>query len=546
MSKAPTVGFEQPFGMTTFGAGPSRFTIERREGREIHREAQLEGAQVLAQVEAEVKYALGSGTRGITYLVEHDGRLFESPISWYSQKHQWDLSPGYEKGNAHFDRPIDPGCLFCHSNRVDAVALSVNRYKEPAFLGHAIGCERCHGPGELHVGDRQLVDGRDLSIVNPRHLDPILRDNVCEQCHLVGDQRVDRPGRDPFDYRPGLPLAEFFRIYGRTSNRGQRLVGQVEQMKASRCYRESQGRLGCISCHNPHEAPAPEEKIAYFRQQCLACHEEKGCKLAEPSRLALSQENNCAGCHMPTAKTVDIAHTAVTDHRIVSKPGESVIPPKARPSELPLVCLTGGAAPEELQALDRELAIAVVTEGPRLPNTLRIRNLGRRVVLALDRVLVEHPDDLVALRMKAQALALTGQRDRALPVIEAVLKAAPSYELALDDYLAYATDLGDFQAALAPAKNAVKLNPWSATYRERLAYLCLTNQDWDGALKEAREALRLDPFLRFARMFLVQCLLHGNDAEGARSEFATLTKLNPDKRESLAQWFAEERRRWKA
>ena len=68
-----------------------------------------------------MKYALGSGTRGISYLIEHDGRLFQSPISWYGQKKQWDLSPGYDVNNLHFDRPIEPDCLFCHANRVEPI-----------------------------------------------------------------------------------------------------------------------------------------------------------------------------------------------------------------------------------------------------------------------------------------------------------------------------------------------------------------------------------------------------------------------------------------
>ena len=48
---------------------------------------------------------------------------------------------------------FDPKCLFCHCNAVEPVADTLNRYRPPLFRGHAIGCERCHGPGELHVGD---------------------------------------------------------------------------------------------------------------------------------------------------------------------------------------------------------------------------------------------------------------------------------------------------------------------------------------------------------------------------------------------------------
>jgi Cytochrome c554 and c-prime len=150
---ASTTGFKKNLGgTTTFEAGDSRFSIERRGEREFHKETQLDGeGRVVAEVEAEITYALGSGTRGVSYLLEHDGRLFQSPIAWYGQKRKWDLAPGYERRKMHFDRVIEPACLFCHANRVRPVDQAVNRYEKPIFEGHAIGCERCHGPVALHV-----------------------------------------------------------------------------------------------------------------------------------------------------------------------------------------------------------------------------------------------------------------------------------------------------------------------------------------------------------------------------------------------------------
>jgi predicted CXXCH cytochrome family protein len=547
ISSAPAVGFNRPYGLTTFGAGSSRYTILRRGGREVHRETwRDEKGQVLARVEAEVKYALGSGTRGVSYLVEHDGRLFQSPISWYSQKHQWDLSPGYEQKNVHFDRPIEPSCLFCHANRALPVDLSVNQYEEPVFLGHAIGCERCHGPGELHVKGQKVVDGRDLTIVNPRHLEPALRADVCEQCHLLGDQRIDRLGRRPFDYRPGLPLTAFFAVYGRVHEKDHKAVGHVEQMRVSRCFRQSQGRLGCTSCHDPHQVPEPEEKTAYFREQCLACHEQSGCSLPDAERLAQSRDDNCIQCHMPRSTSVDIVHTATTDHRIRRTPEAPATELDHAAGGLPLVLLNGDkTGPEELESLQRELAIALTCDGPRLPDSPQVRRMGTLVLSLLDKAVAERPEDLVARRMKAQVLALTGHRSDALPIVESVLRSAPSYEKALDECLSYAIDLGDIQAALAPARQAVALNPWSAAFHERLAFVCLECEDWNGALHESREALRLDPFLRFARMFEVQCLLHQKDWKAAETEFPKLLKLNPSLRETLEQWYAEQRRRYK-
>ena len=538
---------DRPDGVTTFMAGSSQFTIERRDGPVIHRETRRDAAgEVLAQVEAVARYALGSGTRGISYLVEHDGRLFESPISWYSQKKQWDLSPGYEQAGVHFDRPIEPSCLYCHANRVEPIEPSVNRYKEPIFLGHAIGCERCHGPGELHVRRQEIVDGRDLTIVNPQHLEPALRAAVCEQCHLLGDHRVDRLDRKPFDYRPGLPTISFFAVYGRTNQRMNKAVGHIKQMKDSRCYRESQGRLGCTSCHDPHMVPEPAVKTAYFRQQCLACHERNGCSLPDAARLTESPDDNCIQCHMPRTKSFDVVHTAVTDHRIARVPEAVTTEPDGAGPGLPLVLLNGDhLSQEERGALGRELAIALASEGPRLPNTPQVRRMGLLVLSLLDKALADRPDDLVARRMKAQALALSGRLSEALPLVESVLKIAPDDEKALGEFLSYAIDLGNIEAAAAPARQAVALNPWSATFRERLAHVSIEQQDWVGALREAREALRLNPFLRFARMFEVQCLLRRKDLDGAQKELATLIELNPSLRESLEQWFAEQRRRYK-
>ena len=391
---------------------------------------------------------------------------------------------GLREGQRHFNRPIDPDCLFCHSNRVRAVPLSTNRYEQPIFLGHAIGCERCHGPGELHARHQQPSNGRDPTIVNPRHLDPVLRGNVCEQCHLVGERRVNRRDRDAFDYRPGLPLAEFFVDFAFATDEGQKLTGQVEQMKDSRCFRASRGGLGCLSCHDPHELPDPAEKVGYFREKCLACHADRGCSLPEPVRREKKPGDDCAGCHMPLSKTVDAIHIAVRDHRILRDP-EAAATDRPR-SALPLVRLDVEPAPTLPGSLDRETAIAVTAEGTRLPDTPQIRAVGRLVLSALDRAVSEHPDDLVAQRMKAQALAFNGRRAEALRIAGPLLESNPSSELVLDDYTSYAIDLKDFRAALEPSRRAVALNPWSAAARERLAFVSMQTQDWDAARREAR------------------------------------------------------------
>jgi Flp pilus assembly protein TadD len=535
---------DQSGKVVEFLSGLSRFTIERHDGREIHRETQLDSkGRVLAQIDAEVKFALGSGTRGTSYLVEHDGRLFQSPISWYGQTKKWDMAPGYDKYSSHFDRPIEPACLFCHANRVEPLKGAVNRYDTPIFRGHAIGCERCHGPGEIHAKRREIVDGKDLTIVNPRHLEPSLRMAVCEQCHLLSDHRVDRLDRETFDFRPGLPLTDFFGVYGRPEERGNAAVGQVEQMKASRCFRESTGRLDCVSCHDPHQVPTPQEKIAFFRQRCLDCHEQSGCKLPRTDRLAQTKEDDCVQCHMPRSKSVDIVHTATTDHRIVRAVASQPTTPRSHTSAAPRLVLLDGdhLNSRERGSMEREFVIALALEGPSLSDSPDVRRMGSFVLSTLDKTLELRPDDLMAHRMKAQVLTLAGRRPEALKVLETLLRRFPNDEKALEQYLGYAIDAGDTRSTLDPARRAVSLNAWSSELRERLAYISIQHDRWDDALSETLVALQLNPFRRFARMFLIECLLHQNNLKRAEDEFATLIGLHPDQRESLTKWFAEKR-----
>jgi hypothetical protein len=248
-------------------------------------------------------------------LVERNGGLYQSPIGWYAREPHWALSPLYEVRNLHFDRPITKGCLFCHANRFDMAAG-----RAPVFHGLAIGCERCHGPGELHVRQPELVDGQDLTIVNPADMDPpALREAVCEQCHLQGFARTRPLGRSEFDYRPGLPLSDFVIV---SSGRGDpvaalRSVGHVEQMRQSRCYEGSGGALGCISCHDPHRRPSPEDRVVFFRERCLKCHDKQPCSLTRDERLARNPADDCTACHMPRSRTtVDIAHTSTTLHTV--------------------------------------------------------------------------------------------------------------------------------------------------------------------------------------------------------------------------------------
>ena len=121
-----------------------------------------------------------------------------------------------------------------------------------------------------------------------------------------------------------------------------------------------------------------------------------------------------------------------------------------------------------------------------MPETPQVAWVGSFVLRVLDGVLAARPDDRVARRMKAMVLALAGRRPDAIRQVEMVLQRAPDDEKALDECLTYAVDSGDVRAAQAHARKAVELNPWSAVFRERLAYVSVQTGDWDTALSASR------------------------------------------------------------
>jgi hypothetical protein len=314
MSQAPGGGEPEGDGVV-FTAGDLSYSVLHRGGKVFHREQRHDAqGRPVAAVEAMVRYVLGSGRRGLAFLAERDGGLYQSPIAWYAEGRRWGLAPLYEMQNLHFNRSITPGCLFCHTNRFEGPAG-----RTPVFHGLAIGCERCHGPGALHARRPEAIDGHDRTIVNPADLEPrSLREAICEQCHLQGSSRRNQPDRTAFDYRPGLPFDAFVLVSDARGDPISRLraVGHVEQMRQSRCYQESGGELGCISCHDPHRLPDPKERVGYYRGRCQECHAQRGCSLPPQARRVQQPDDDCTACHMPRSPAADIAHTAITLHTI--------------------------------------------------------------------------------------------------------------------------------------------------------------------------------------------------------------------------------------
>jgi predicted CXXCH cytochrome family protein len=529
-----------------FTAQGFHYEVLRHDDKMIHRECRLNSHdQVIACREAEIAYVIGSGTRGRSYIVNRDGELTQSPISWHSQSQRWDLSPGYHQHNPHFERPLKVECLFCHSNRVVPVPDTVNQYVKPVFRGRTIGCERCHGPGELHVRERQRGGGGgapERSIVNPAKLSAELRDAVCEQCHLQGVTRIPRRGYQEFDYRPGLPLHRFLAVFvkPRELTSQDRAVSQAEQMVDSRCYLKSNGRLGCISCHDPHGLPEPAEKVAFYRARCLQCHDRSGsgCSLAKAVRRKANRNdtvvavrrkanrNDCVACHMPRFESADVAHTAVTDHRVRRKPGKL---PLAGNEVSPFLA---GAVPLEHfhakflrdgDSVQREWGLALAERGvvEKRPDLLRL------ALPRLEEALESGANDLPVLKARALVLANLGRAPEGLTAFERILAISPKHEEALAWAAALAEQLGAPRLAEDYWRRALKINPSFSGYHLGLARVLAARRRWRQAAREARVALRLNPARLDVRKLLVTCYVRVGDREKAKAEWQAYQGFRP-------------------
>jgi len=325
------------------------YEVARVESSLHHRESMvLKDGTVVPLSDHPLEYLVGSGRFSRTYLVELDGSLIESPITWYAQRQAWDMSPGYDHSiHRSFRRRATHSCLLCHAGLVEPVEPRGFTFPHNEL---SIGCERCHGPGSQHVaghteptaeptaelpGDRPA----DLTIVNPSRLDRPLAEAICQQCHLQGDVKVTVRGRRPGDFRPGLPLSDErieFRLVG--SGPEMTVVGHVDQLRESRCYQQD-NRLSCVTCHDPHDPHRPQDAITrarYAKTRCLQCHGADDCGETPAARAATRHlADSCAECHMPEVDT-DIPHIAFTHHRIAvhesstaKKSGDSKIGPAA-------------------------------------------------------------------------------------------------------------------------------------------------------------------------------------------------------------------------
>ena len=272
------------------------------------KEFRLKGLDTTHLLVKKINYKIGSGQHTNSHLFDINGYIHQIPYTYYTQKDIADLPPGYEDGyNSRFSREIGLECMSCHNAYVNHDETSFNKYNT---ISEGIDCERCHGPGEVHIKRKlagEIIDTSkyiDYSIVNPSKLPLDLQFDICERCHLQGTS-ILAEGKFFDSFKPGMHLADFMDTYlpRYDNNHSFIMASHVDRLKQSTCFKESE--MACTSCHNPHKSVTTLENT-YFDNKCMKCHEICNDKQVE----------NCASCHMPKSITSDIMHVTITDHKI--------------------------------------------------------------------------------------------------------------------------------------------------------------------------------------------------------------------------------------
>ena len=517
-------------------------------------------------VEEQIDYVIGSGNHAHTYLHRtKQGKLSELPVSWYGESRSWGMSPGYDRSNQEdFRRTIPPECLFCHTGYPQLDKASQPYDAEhgvfPEKLPEGIDCQRCHGPGRLHVAaatsPASSLELIHSSIVNPRKLPRNRQLEVCMQCHLETSSR-DMPNelrvfdRAVLSYRPGQPLGEYKYFFDRQKDETDdtfEVAHAAYRLRKSKCFLNSE--MTCLTCHNPHVIPRGKEATKTYVAVCLSCHQ------SVRHTTSLAAGSDCISCHMPKRRTEDVVHVVMTDHFIQrTKPDRNLL--AALPEELTDKGSNGAVILYSTEALTKDsgaemyLAIAQVDDGkdeegidrleailsrqkPSIPEPyvalgrayLRIKDYSE-AIRSFNMALKYAPGNLPALRELGPALIAINQDDQALEALKHTVSVYPEDDMML-------TNLGNVYLrqntpteARAALEQAISANPEQSDAYNLLGLVALRASDKPAAEKSFREAIRLRPDLAEAHVNLGMLLTGKHAFVEAKFHFLKAIEADP-------------------
>jgi hypothetical protein len=281
----------------TFKSAGYTYTVETRNGQSNYTVS--DGAN---SITIPILWALGNQAQ--TWVLERNGKLFESQVSFYPSINGLDITTGDDLWHPKnleeaIGRPIGDEeakvCFGCHTS-----GAVVDHKFNLAAAKPGVTCEHCHVGASAHFAG--VVKG-DMSAV-PKKLGSMTSEdlsNFCGQCHRSWETVVRSHWHGQADVR--------FQPY---------------RLANSKCFDGTDPRISCVACHDPHKKLV-RDSPSYYDPKCLACHAPSlstSAPNATHGKVCPVAKSNCVSCHMPkVALPNGLMH--FSDHQIrIAKDGE--------------------------------------------------------------------------------------------------------------------------------------------------------------------------------------------------------------------------------
>ena len=290
----------------------------------------------------EVAFTYGSRWKQ-RYFTRRGDDYYVLPAQWDIQKRRW-LPFHVEKGTdwwvphygeSNMERPTSTLCDGCHSVNFNIETKQVTEWN--------VGCEKCHGPGSLHVAHPTRQN-----IVDPDKLDSVRGNDTCIQCHSQG-QPVGNPiaGKYydwPVGYLPGARLVDYWKLeelkpgvtgfyqYADLTAHKNRMQGN-DFVQSNMYHRE----IRCSDCHQVHANTVSNLRMP-SNALCLGCHTKenpaglKGTISQHTHHAEGSKGSQCVACHMPKIETT------IKDNFVSAHTFRFITPAQTEQSGIPNPC----------------------------------------------------------------------------------------------------------------------------------------------------------------------------------------------------------------
>jgi len=324
LQPATAASVEGDFAVKNVTLHGSPYRLRVANGQYFITESYLTGKEQ----EHRVEYTLGSRRIQHYLTTIENGRMIILPPSWDVQRHQWFDNMEIVRPDEDDQKPVqqwNKNCFGCHVSEQENHYDPATRTYATRWTDFGTSCERCHGPGSVHVQTYTATKApaavTDRAIVRPTRLDPNTSSMVCAQCHTL--RNIIAPGftagANYYDYF--LPLLEYGLRKKQdptywADGRPRRFSNDAIGLWQSQCF--LRGGLTCTNCHRDPHQPDIDRNAQLASSNnvlCTRCHQEVGAGLTAHTRhRADSAGSSCVECHMP--KTVMAIKSTMRDHTI--------------------------------------------------------------------------------------------------------------------------------------------------------------------------------------------------------------------------------------